>query len=100
MTDNDTANWAPLEAVIPADDRYLWMWMGRATSDDGTVIEQYKHSLTRGYLNLSADGRAWLIRGTADGCTPFCGEQHEHRPDSPPTVEVVAMATAREWAWI
>ena len=100
MNDQDNPNWAPLEAVISADERGDWMWMHRTTADDGTVIEKYKHRQTRGYLNLSADGRAWLFRRPADGCDPWCREQHEHRPDSPPTAEVVSMKTAREWAWI
>ncbi|MEU3452107.1 hypothetical protein ABZ671_00490 [Micromonospora sp. NPDC006766] len=100
MTDHDNPDWTPLRKVIPAADLDYWMWMGRSSADDGTTIEQYKHRQTRGYLNLSTDGQAWLIRGNADGCTPFCGETHEHRPDSPPTVEAVSMETAREWAWI
>jgi hypothetical protein len=100
MDDNDTPNWEPLRAVIPVADRDWWMWMGRTTADDGSVIESYKHRKTRGYLHLSADGRAWLFHRPNDGCDPWCGEQHEHRPDSAPTAEVVSMAAAREWAWI
>lgn len=100
MDDNSTPNWAPLQAAMPAADRDYWMWMGRTAADDGTVIEQYKHRNTRGYLNLSGDGRAWLLRLTNDRCDPWCGEQHEHHTDSPPTAEAVSMQTAREWAWI
>lgn len=99
MIDQDNPNWAPLRAVMPLADCDAWMWMGRSVHD-GTVIELYKHRQTRGYLNLSADGRAWLFRRVNLGCDPWCDVDHDHVPDPPAVAEQVSMETAREWAWI
>jgi hypothetical protein len=45
-------NWTPLERVLPARELEDFMYMGRAGE-----IELYKHSVTRRYLNISADGQ-------------------------------------------
>ncbi len=80
--DRHEPNWAPLEALIPDDQRGEWMWMGRVHRD-GHVIEQYKHVITRGYLNLDHAGHAWKSRITTHGCSPWCDcpEGQEHVPD-------------------
>ena len=45
-------NWTPLELLLPACELENFMYMGRVGE-----IELYKHSLTRRYLNISADGQ-------------------------------------------
>lgn len=54
------ADWAPLEATLPREQLGVWMWMGRELHGD-RVIEQYKHQVTKQYLNLDQDGVAWRI---------------------------------------
>lgn len=45
-------NWAPLELILTACELENCMYMGRVGK-----IELYKHSLTRRYFNISADGQ-------------------------------------------
>jgi hypothetical protein len=40
-----------------------FMWMFRVELDDGTKVEAYKHSWTRQYLHLDADGRGYEFLG-------------------------------------
>lgn len=54
----DEPDWKPLEGAIPAEWCGGFMWMTRITQG-ATVIELYKHGLTRRYLNLDHDGGAW-----------------------------------------
>lgn len=86
-------NWAPLEKRLPLDDCGDWMWMSRVVRGS-RVIEQYKHSTTRGYLNLDQDGNAWRIRFVASGCDPWCDKPHQHQPDPPPDVDPIAFDEA------
>lgn len=80
----DEPNWGPLEALLPKDQWGQWMWMGRL-EHDGHLIEQYKHSETRGYINLSDGGQAWRVEYRSnDYCPPFC--QNEWAP--PPSDHV------------
>lgn len=54
-----TPNWAPAETHVPHLLGDL-MWMGTEQVHD-VHIEQYKHALTRNYLNLDETGQAWDI---------------------------------------
>lgn len=73
----DAPHWGPLRALLPADQLDGWMWMARSFYN-GVTVEHYKHRETRGYLNLSADGRAWRVEYRVnDSCPPFCSEVHE-----------------------
>ena len=54
----DDPDWGPLEAAIPQKWCGGFMWMNR-TVQDGTVIELYKHGITRNYLCLDHSGGAW-----------------------------------------
>ena len=54
-------DWDPLHGVLPFEHCHGFMWMARANWD-GAIIEQYKHGITRRYLMLSHDGRAFLYR--------------------------------------
>lgn len=90
-------NWKPLEAVLPLNQCGDWMWMG-TVEHDGRAIEQYKHRMTRGYLNVDQDGQVWRVHYVTDGCDPWCDVEHEHRTDSPPTFAQVPIETALEWA--
>lgn len=74
----DAPNWEPLRSVIPAADCDQWMWMHRSTTNDGTVIESYKHRYTRRYLKLSDGGQAWTFHITRDECDPWCDTDHQH----------------------
>lgn len=49
------ANWRPLERRLPPARCAGFMFMGRVNG-----IYLYKHRVTRRYLNLSEDGRAFL----------------------------------------
>lgn len=51
-------DWKPLESVLPAEWWGGFMWMSRVIQGE-TVIELYKHGITRRYLNLDHDGGAW-----------------------------------------
>lgn len=72
-------NWEPLLSVLPEAAMGDWMWMSRLTVD-GKVIEQYKHSDTRRYVNLDHAGQAFSV-------------QYDGRGDAP-TVHKVAFADA------
>ncbi len=84
-------NWSPLEALIPDDQWGQWMWMGRVHHDDQT-IEQYKHVTTRGYINVSTDGRMWQVQYRAS-----------EEISTPPSVQEAtveeAFEVARVWPW-
>ena len=61
MTVTTTANWTPLErrlkslgGDIDVIREFMWMY-----GDQDTRIEYYKHSVTRRYLLLHADGRCF-----------------------------------------
>jgi hypothetical protein len=62
-------SWRSLEAALPRDQWADWMWMGRV-HHDGRVIEQYKHAVTRQYLNLDHEGGAWRVEYTDPDAEP------------------------------
>jgi len=51
-------DWKPLESVLPAEWCGGFTWMSRVTQGE-TVIDLYKHGITRRYLNLDHNGGAW-----------------------------------------
>lgn len=55
-------DWRPLIIFAP-DEVPDFMWMFRDHLEDGIVVEAYKHSWTRQYLHLDADGRAYEFVG-------------------------------------
>jgi hypothetical protein len=55
-------DWRPLLDFAP-DEIPEFMWMFRVDLEDGTVVEAYKHSWTRGYLHLDSAGRAYTFLG-------------------------------------
>jgi hypothetical protein len=55
----DEPIWDPLLAVVGEELAGWFMWMCPVELADGTRIEAYKHRITRRYLYLDADGRAW-----------------------------------------
>jgi hypothetical protein len=57
-------DWEPLHVVLPLAWCDGFMWMYRVEQDDN-IIELYKHGITRHYLNLDQDNRAY--RYTGDG---------------------------------
>lgn len=78
MTVTTTANWAPLEARLKSLGTHTdiireFMWM---YGDEVARIEYYKHSVTRRYLLLHADGRCF--QQTASGLVEV-GFQEEIR---------------------
>ena len=67
MTVTTTVNWTPLESRLKSPGghtdvirEFMWMY-----GDQDTRIEYYKHSVTRRYLLLHADGRCF--QQTASG---------------------------------
>lgn len=59
----DRPNWEPLEAALPWEWCGGFMWMNRVVSG-GVVIELYKHGITRRYLNLDGESKAYRWTGT------------------------------------
>jgi hypothetical protein len=57
------SEWGPLERAFPVGKRAHWMCMGGYPIACGTTVHAYKHQLTRNYINLSDDGRAWIHVG-------------------------------------
>lgn len=60
----DDPDWDPLHNVLPL----MWcdgfMWMFRTPPKNDAVIEQYKHGITRNYLNLDQRNRASAYTGS------------------------------------
>lgn len=88
--DYDTPNWAPLEALSPADGLGDWMWMRRCTDAEGKVIESYKHRVTRSYIHLDHHGNAWNFEWVSMHCDPWCDEDHDHGQDVTKAVQAPA----------
>ena len=73
---DDEPTWAPLERLrtqaerepgTPQPDLGRYLYMGRVVTEDGsTTIHLYKHQLTRHYLNLDDECRAYRFAGVAD----------------------------------
>lgn len=59
VTGWDEPVWEPLLTLlgIYVED---FMWMYRVTLKDGTCVHAYKHRITRRYLHLSEDDRAFV----------------------------------------
>lgn len=62
-------DWKPLESALPAAWWGGFMWMSRAAQGE-TVIEAYKHGITRRYLNLDHQGCAWQYDSEAKTYRP------------------------------
>lgn len=60
----DDPDWDPLHNVLPMEWCDGFMWMYRVEQGDA-VIELYKHGITRHYINLDQNNRAY--RYTGDG---------------------------------
>lgn len=56
----DAPEWEPLLNLAP-DHVVDFMWMGTVQLADGTRLQAYKHYLTRDYLHLAEDGRAFVF---------------------------------------
>jgi hypothetical protein len=59
----DDPDWRPLETVLPLEWCDGFMWMYRVEQDEAN-IELYKHGITRRYLNLDQDNKAYRFTGT------------------------------------
>lgn len=59
MLQGEKPNWAPLLDLAPSqvDD---FMWMFEVEPEEGARIHAYKHWLTRRYLHLDCQGRAFV----------------------------------------
>lgn len=64
----DSPDWRPLETALPLEWCGGFMWMNRVVSG-GVVIELYKHGITRRYLNIDTEGRAY--EWTGEGYEPM-----------------------------
>lgn len=56
-------DWRPLTAALGERLAESFMWMHEVRLDDGTIAHAYKHVITRRYLHITADGRAYAYRG-------------------------------------
>jgi hypothetical protein len=70
-------DWAPLGRVLPLAHCAVFMWMGWAVRPNGPPIAQYKHGITRRYLNLDEDGNAYTYTPTP---APTCCGRHMRIP--------------------
>ncbi|OQX14068.1 MAG: hypothetical protein BWK73_10440 [Thiothrix lacustris] len=52
-----------LKKLIGANNCASWMFMGCVGKSGKHDIKAYKHSGSREYVNLSADGKAWCFDG-------------------------------------
>jgi hypothetical protein len=59
----ETPDWAPLEAAVGRELTGWFMWMHEVRLADGPSIHAYKHVVTRRYLHLTGDGRAFAYTG-------------------------------------
>jgi len=55
-------DWGPLERALPVEWCGGFIWMSRV-DQDGSVIELYKHGITRRYLNLDHEGGSYRYNG-------------------------------------
>lgn len=62
IADADEPDWEPLIALMAPELVGSFMWMFPVTLADGTRMEAYKHRVTRRYLYLDTDLRAWGYR--------------------------------------
>jgi hypothetical protein len=65
-----TANWQPLEAVLPLERCAAFMYMGCAFYEN-RPIHLYKHSNTRRYLNLDETGQAYAYHHSPFNVKPI-----------------------------
>lgn len=65
--------WEPAERHLPEWLLYELMWMG-SVSAAGRSVQQYKHDMTRRYLNLDLAGQAWDV-SVAPGTGEVSAEQ-------------------------
>jgi hypothetical protein len=57
--DDGEPDWAPLEAVLELELCGGFMWMFEVELSTGVRVHAYKHRLTRRYLYLDTEARAW-----------------------------------------
>jgi len=55
----DEPDWRPLEAFLPLELCGPFMWMHAVELEDERELQAYKHSMTRRYLLLDADGDSY-----------------------------------------
>ena len=68
-------DWQSLENVVGLEELDNWMWMHCAPCrDTGTIVHFYKHTWSRRYLRLDADGRVYKeLRDGTPVALPACG---------------------------
>lgn len=62
-------DWEPLLALLGEELASWCTWMGSLELDDGALVHRYQHVVTRRYLHLAKDGRAFAFDwdGTPSG---------------------------------
>lgn len=60
MLDSDKLDWAPLEDLVGLELACRFMWMFAVRLADGSRLHAYKDRVTRRYLHLALDGRAFV----------------------------------------
>ena len=60
---DDRPTWDPMLALAGEELTGWFMWMFEIRLDDGTAVHAYKHQMTRRYVHLGEDGRAFAYTG-------------------------------------
>ena len=62
ITQGERPVWQPLLDLLGEDLTGWFMWMFEVELADGRKVHAYKHIVTRDYLHLTHDGRAFVFR--------------------------------------
>ncbi|HEY8583700.1 MAG TPA: hypothetical protein VIL49_12160 [Capillimicrobium sp.] len=60
---DERATWDPMLALAGEELTGWFMWMFEIRLEDGTSVHAYKHQMTRRYVHLAEDGRAFAYVG-------------------------------------
>jgi hypothetical protein len=63
MVEADDPTWEPLLAAVGGHHAEWFKWMYEIELADGSRVHAYKHVITRCYMHLSEDGRAFSSIG-------------------------------------
>ena len=97
----DTPDWTAAEELLGADLLPLTMWMYEIELEDGARVHAYKDRITRRYLHLAEDGRAFVYTATGryleiDHSTAIAGVFLESPNWLPTEAEETAVRVALE----
>ncbi len=107
MLDSDKPDWAPLQDLVGLELAGRFMWMYAVGLADRSRLHAYKDHMTRRYLHLAEDGRAFLYvpsgmyrevdRETAI-CAVYQERKYAHLSESEELALAATLARARDEA--